>query len=163
MVAERNAPGFAYALVSAAPLQDTNAAGIAVVFKARDRSTIRTICQALPEAEPLEAAYEAVTQVLEEALQTGVRRFTVYTDLTELVEQLTSDAPVPRRLLVKHLKTRGMINQLAGVTFVTATSDRFSARLIAESARPPGDGPPAPPRTPPDGRQLALLPEDAPA
>jgi len=48
MVAERNAPGFAYALVSAAPLQDTNAAGIAVVFKARDRSTIRTICQARP-------------------------------------------------------------------------------------------------------------------
>lgn len=152
---------FAYALVSAAPLQDTDAAGIAVVFKAPDRSTIGTICQALPATDPLEAAYEAVMRVLDEALHRGIRRFTIYTDINEMVAQLTSDAPVPRRLLVKHLKARGTINQVGDVKFVTATSNRFSARLIAESARLPEGTPSAPRRTSQDGRQLELLAEDA--
>jgi len=152
---------FAYALVSAAPLQDTDAAGIAIVFKAPDRSTIGTTCQALPATDPLEAAYEAVMRVLDEALSTGVRRFTIYTDKRELVEQLTANAPVPRELLVKHLKTRGMVNQLGEVKFVVATSGRFSARLIAEGARLPGDSSAAPRRQSSDRRQLELLAEDA--
>lgn len=156
--------GFAYALVSAATLQDTDAAGIGIVFKARDRSTIKTVCHALPDTEPLAAVYEALMRVLEEALQVGVRRLTIYTDFREVVDQLTRDAPVPRPLLVTHLKTRGMINQLAGVNLVAATSGRFSARLIAESARLPGnDRAPAPGRPSRSGRQLTLIPEDTPA
>ncbi|MGI5817631.1 MAG: reverse transcriptase-like protein [Armatimonadota bacterium] len=154
---------FAYALVSAAPLQDTNAAGIGIVFKAQDRSTLRTVCQALPDTDPLAAAYEAMMRVLEEALGTGVRRLTIYTDLADVVAQLTDDAPVPRGLLVAHLKTRGMINQLASVKFIAATSDRFSARLLAQSARLPGDGRPAPQPPPRGGRQLKLIAENASA
>jgi len=167
MGAERNDDGFAYALVSATPLQDTNAAGIGIVYKARDRSTIRTVCQALQDTDPLAAAYEAVMRVLEEALRTQVRRVKIYLDIPEVVNQLAGDAPVPRPLLVAHLKTRGMINQLAGVNLVAATNSRFSARLLAESARLPGAGrlPGAErPATAPQSariRQLALLPEDA--
>ncbi|MFO8081945.1 MAG: reverse transcriptase-like protein [Armatimonadota bacterium] len=132
---------FAYALVSAAPLRDTDAAGMAIVFKARDRSTIRTVCQALPDTDVLAAGYEALMQVLEEALRTGARRITVYTDLHEVVDQLKDDADVPRWLLVSHLKTRGMINQLGEVKLVIATNARFSARKIAEGARLPGERP----------------------
>lgn len=167
MGAERNDDGFAYALVSAAPLQDTNAAGIGIVYKARDRSTLRTVCQALQDTDPLAAAYEAVMRVLEEALRTQVRRVTIYLDIPEVVNQLAGDAPVARPLLVAHLKTRGMINQLAGVNLVAATNSQFSARLLAESARLPGDGrlPGAERPATASGsariRQLALLPEDA--
>lgn len=159
MVPDRDRERFAYALVSAAPLQDTNAAGIAVVYKAQDRSTMSTVCQALPNADPLAAGYEAIMRVLEEALRTGVRRVTIYTDLHELIDQLTRDAEVPRWLLVRHLKTRGMINQLAGVKLIGATSARFSARMIAESARVPGEKPLQP--NPPRGNQLTLMPEDS--
>ncbi len=161
MVARYRGQSFAYALVSAAPLQDTNAAGIGIVFKAHDRSTIRSVCQALPGTEVLEAAYEAVMRVLEEALQVGKRRLTIYTDIHEMVQQLADEAEVPRALLVKHLKTRGMINQLQHVNLVVATSDRFSARLLAEEVHLPGE------RTSRDipgaEDQLTLMPEDAPA
>ena len=159
MVPKRDDQTFAYALVSAVPLQNINATGIAIVYKARDRSTIRTVCQALPDTDPLTAGYEALMRVLEEALHTGVRRIKVYTDLHEIVDQLVRDAEVPRPLLVKHLKTRGMINQLAGVNLVPATSERFSARLIAQSARLPGESPTRRPR-PREGNQLTLMPED---
>lgn len=152
---------FAYALVSATPLQGTDAAAMAVVFKAPDRSTIGTISQALPGMGSLEAAYEALMRVLDEALRTGVRRCTIYTDNPEVVQQLTENASVPRELLVKHLKTRGMVNQLGEVKFVVATSGRFSARLIAESATLPGGDQPPPRRPSRDRRQLELLEEDA--
>lgn len=137
MIPERT-ERFAYALVSAAPLEDCDATGIGIVFKARDRSTLGTVCQALPHTDVLAAAYEAIMRVLEEALRTGVRRFTIYTDLADVVAQLTNDAPVPRPTLVAHLKVRGTINQLGAVRFVTATGPRFSARLLAEGAKRPG-------------------------
>ncbi len=171
MVAERGARAhggrFAYALVSAAPLQDPSATGIGIIFKAQDRSTIRTVCQALTHTELLAAAYEALRRVLEEALATGVRSLTIYVDPAEVVEQLVADAPVPRELLVTHLKTRGMINQLARVNLVAATSSSFSARMLAQSARPLGarhgaDRGSAPARAHAE-KQLSLIPEDTPA
>ncbi|MFP4250885.1 MAG: reverse transcriptase-like protein [Armatimonadota bacterium] len=155
----QSAGRFAYALMSAAPLRDTSAAGIAVVFKARDRSTLRTVCQAVPDSDVLAAGYEALMQVLEEALRTGARRITVYTDLHEVVDQLKDDADVPRWLLVTHLKTRAMINQVGAVKLVVATSDRFSARRIAESARVPEER--ADPRSHRRQDQLRLSTEDA--
>ena len=170
MVADARADRFAYALVSAAPLQDTDAAGIGVLLKAHDRSTVRTICQALPDTEPLAAAYEALMRVLEEALRTGSRRITVYLDPPEVVTQLTGDGDVPRWLLVKHLKTRGMINQLGSVALKAATNSRFSAKLLAQSARLPateaGQGEEVPDRPRPPVRkaeqaQLALLTAEA--
>jgi len=170
MSAERDArtygERFAYALVSAAPLQDPNATGIGIIFKAPDRSTIRTVCQALQHTELLAAAYEAVRRVLEQALATGVRSLTVYVDPSEVVEQLAEDAPVPRELLVTHLKARGMINQLAWVNLVAATSSSFSARLLAQSARPLGAPRSAERAHEPlsnHAEQLSLIPEDAPA
>jgi len=168
MVAERGARAhgerFAYALVSAAPLQDPNTTGIGIIFKAPDRSTIKTICQALPDTELLAAAYDAVRRVLEEALATGVRRATIYVDPPEIVEQLAGDAPVPRPLLVAHLKARGMINQLASVNLIAAVSEHFSARMLAESAHPvsrEAGRTPQRPRPPDrDGKQLSLIAED---
>jgi hypothetical protein len=156
---------FAYALVSAAPLQGLDATGIGIVFKAPDRRTTGTVSQALVGVEPVEGAYEAVRRVLEEALACGVRGLTIYVEPAEVVEQLRSNAPVPRPLLVTHLKTRGMINQLARVSLVAATSQAFSARVLAESARPPGfaghEGELAQPRS--SRRQLSLITEDKPA
>ncbi len=133
-------PRFAYALVSAVPLQDSTAAGIGVLFKARDRSTVGSICQALPNTEPLMAAYEALMRVLEEALRVGSRRITVYIDPPEVVRQLEGEAEVPRWALVKHLKARGMINQLGSVKLVAATRPGFSARLLAQGATPSDEG-----------------------
>ena len=164
MVAQSSRERFAYALVSAAPLQDPTATGIGIIFKAQDRSTISTVCQALPHTELLAAAYEAVRRVLEEALETGVRSLTIYTDPAEVVEQLAGDGDVPRPLLVTHLKTRGMINQLARVNLVAATNSNFSARVLAQGAREVGalahGGRPA--TTPGHAeKQLSLISEDA--
>ena len=69
---------FSYALVSAVPLQDTQATGIGIIFKAPDRSTIKTICQALEHTDTTAALYEAVMTVLDEALATGVWRPVIY-------------------------------------------------------------------------------------
>jgi ribonuclease HI len=91
----QHADRFAYALVSAVALRDLHAAGMAIVFKARDRSTIRTVCQALPDTNVLAAGYEALMHVLEEALWTGARSITVYTDLHEVIDQLTNDTEEP--------------------------------------------------------------------
>ncbi|GEM_PF-6032360 len=155
----------AYALVSAAPLQGLDATGIGIVFKAPDRRTIGTVSQALVGIEPVEGGYEAVRRVLEEALASGVRGLTIYVEPSEVVEQLRSNAPVPRPLLVTHLKARGMINQLGRVTLVAATSHAFSARVLAQSARLPGfggrEGEPPQPRS--SRRQLSLIAEDEPA
>ncbi len=165
MVANSSRERFAYALVSAAPLQGPNATGIGIIFKAQDRSTIRTVCQALMDTELLAAAYEAIRRVLEEALATGVRGLTIYIDPAEVVEQLAGDGPVPRPLLVTHLKTRGMINQLARVNLVAATNSSFSARVLAQGARPIGARPSAdrrPATTPTHAeKQLSLITEDA--
>jgi len=100
-------------------------------------------------------------RVLEAALEVGRRRITIYTDIHEVVEQLADEAEVPRWLLVKHLKTRGMVNQLSDVNFVVATSERFSARVLAESAHLAGDRTPR--RSDEGERQLKLMREDTPA
>jgi ribonuclease HI len=154
------AQSFAYALVSAVPLEGVNATGIGIIFRGQDRSTVGTWREALPGADRIAATYEALMRVLEAALQARMRRVTIYTDVGEVVAQLTEDAEVQREVLVPHLKTRGMINQLRQVKLVLATSERFSARMVAETAEP-AETEETPATSSRDGRQLSLL--DAPA
>lgn len=158
MDAVHSMKGFAYALVSAVPLQDTGATGIGLVYKARDRSTIKTESRAVTDRGTTEATYAAVMRVLEQARAMGVRRFTIYVDDASVVAQLRGDEEVPRGLLSVNLQTRGMLHQLGGVRLVAAQSPQFTARLVAASAQP------EPVVTGPGHvRQLTLLAEDAPA
>lgn len=145
---------FSYALVSAALLQDSAATGIAVILKAHDRSTVKTICIALETADPLAAAYEAVMIVLDEALAAGVGRPAIYIDNTQVVEQLEGRQQPPRELLATNLRARARINQVGRPRLIAATrSERFSARQLAESAVAPRSVSP---------RQLSLMSEEAP-
>jgi hypothetical protein len=158
MDAVHSMKGLAYALVSAVPLQDAGATGIGIVYRARDRSTIRTESRAATDVGTIEATYAAVMRVLEQARTMGVRRLTIYVDDRSVVAQLRGDEEVPRGLLSVNLQTRGMLHQLGGVRLVAAQSPQFTARLVAASAQPElavtRSGP---------VRQLTLLPEDAPA
>jgi len=148
---------FSYALVSAAPLQDTTTTGIGIIFKAPDRSTIKTICQALEHTDTTAALYEAVMRVLDEALATGVGRPAIYVDDPQVVAQLNGEQPAPRELLATNLRTRAVMNQVGRTRVMAATaSPRFSARRLATSAR---GGAPRQHET--HGRQLSLLPDDA--
>ncbi|MGC9318979.1 MAG: hypothetical protein ACP5KN_13180 [Armatimonadota bacterium] len=150
---------FSYALVSAAPLQDTNATGIGIIFKADDRSTVRTICTAAQDTDHLTALYKAVLLVLDEALAGGVGRPAIYIDDEQVVAQLEGRSPVPREVLGANLRARAIMNQVGRPRLIAATrSPRFSARRLAESAASPetrGVRSPA--------RQLELAPDDAPA
>ncbi len=153
----RDEERFSYALVSAAPLQDSDAAGIGIIFKARDRSTIGTICQALENTDLVTATYEAVMKVLEEALNTGVGRPAIYLDNARVVHQLTGQQPAPREVLALSLRVRAMMNQVGRPQIIAATASVwFSARRLAASARPAGPG-----ERSFGARQLPLLPEDA--
>lgn len=137
MEPRRDEEKFSYALVSAAPLQDSNATGIGIIFKARDRSTLKTISQALDDTDQAEAAYEAVIRVLEEALASGVRRPAIYLDNPEVVAQLNGEADVPRNLLAVNLRTRAMMHQVGRPQVITATTAaRFAARRLAMDAAP---------------------------
>ncbi len=150
---------FCYALVSAAPLQDENETGIGIIFKARDRSTVKTICYAVENADELAASYEAVMTVLDGALTAGVTRVTIYLAHPDVVDQLMGQVSPPRHMLGTNLRARAMMNQVGRVRLVAATrSSRFSARRLAESAHPAAG---SLGRT--DSRQLSLIPEDAPA
>ncbi len=148
--------GFAYVLVSAVPLQDTAATGIGIIYKADDASTLRTHCGALDATTPLAATYEAMMRVLDQALGAGVKRFTIYVDNHSVVRQLQGDEEVPREVLGANLHTRGMLHQVGRVRLVAADSPHFSARRLAESARPPRST-----SISLSPRQLTLLPEDA--
>ncbi len=147
---------FSYALVSAAPLQDTSATGIGIIFKARDRSTVKTIRQALNTSDVAAAAYTAVIRVLDEALAAGVGRPTIYLDNADVVAQLAGEQPVPPELLGINLRTRAAMNQVGRPRIIVArASSRFSARRLALNAQP---GETEPPTSPPD--QLSLLPDE---
>ena len=148
--------GFAYALVSSVPLQDTEATGIGIIFKARDRNTIGTHCEALDDAGTLAASYKAVMTVLKRALKAKVRGISIYVDDPRIIGQLQGDDEVPRELLGTNLQTRAMLHQVGRVRLIGAHSQRFSARRLAESARMRALD--AAPRS---ARQLTLLPEDA--
>jgi len=157
MDARRDEEKFSYALVSAAPLQDTDATGIGIIFKARDRSTLKTICQALDSTDEAAAAYEAVRRVLEEALATGVGRPAIYLDNSEVVAQLTGEEEVPRALLATNLRTRAMMHQVGRPQVIAATtSARFTARRLALDAVPAPRG-----RLRFRPQQLSLLSGDA--
>ncbi|MGD9496909.1 MAG: hypothetical protein AB7Y46_11455 [Armatimonadota bacterium] len=148
---------FAYALVSAVPLQDSDAIGIGIIFKAPDRSTLRTLCRAAHDTDATTAAYEAVMTVLDEALASGVGRPTIYLDNADVVRQLTGQEPAPRELWPLNLRIRAMINQVGRPQLVAANAAmRFSARRLAAAADP---GSPNVRRFEP--RQLSLLSVDA--
>lgn len=156
MNAVHSKEGFAYALVSAVPLQDTEATGIGIIYRARDRSTIATECRALENTGTLAATYMALMRVLDQARAAKVRRITIYVDDPSVIDQLRGDGEVPRELLGTNLRTRAKLHQVGGVRLVAAHSPRFSARLLAESAAARrGDSEAA------SARQLTLLPEDA--
>ncbi|MEA3400980.1 MAG: hypothetical protein U9R79_06985 [Armatimonadota bacterium] len=149
---------FSYALVSAAPLQDTRATGIGIIFKADDRSTVRSICTAAEDTDRLTALYEGVLLVLDEALAGGVGRPAIYIDDEQVVAQLEGRAAVPRSVLAANLRARAIMNQVGRPRLIAATrSSRFSARRLAESAASPDTrGVRSPPR------QLDLVSDDAP-
>lgn len=135
MDVRRDEEQFSYALVSAAPLQDSTATGIGIILKARDRSTLKTICQALENTDVAAAAYEAVRRVLDEALAAGVGRPAIYLDDPEVVAQLNGEAEVPRALLATNLRTRAMMHQVGRPQVIAATtSARFTARRLAQEA-----------------------------
>ena len=125
---------FSYVLVSATRLRD-NGAGIGLIFKARDRSTTKTVCQALPDADPHAATYEALRIALEEAISAGGGSFTFYVDNAHVVQQLAGEAKVPLELLGPNLQVRALMNEVGGVAIVPARQTAaFSARKLAERA-----------------------------
>jgi ribonuclease HI len=153
MDARRDEEQFSYALVSAASLQDRNTTGIGIIFKARDRSTIKTICQALENMDEVAAAYEAVGRVLDEALAAGVGRPAIYLDNAEVVAQLSGEVEVPRALLATNLRTRAKMHQVGRPQIIAATtSARFTARRLAQGALSAPHG-----RLESRPRQLSLL------
>ncbi len=144
---------FSYALVSAAPLHESDATGIGIIFKAEDRSTVHSICTSVHASE-LRATYEAILMVLDAALGASVGRPAIYVDSAEAVAQIEGRVPVPRDVLGAHLQTRAIMNQVGRPRLIAATrSPNFSARKLAQCAAP------AHARRSRPARQLRLMPE----
>jgi len=137
MSATRRHKAFSYVLVSAVRIEDHNAAGIGVIFKDENRTTVTKISQAYGDRSIEGATYEALRIVLEEAMRLGVRSFTIYVDSPAVVAQLSQTARVPGDLLGAHLQVRALMNAVGRVSLRLAKAGRgFSARALARGARP---------------------------
>lgn len=137
MNATHRPKAFSYVLVSAAEIEGRNAAGIGVIFKDDNRTTVTKISQAFGGTTVETAVYEALRIVLEEAVRLGVRSFAVYLDSPAVLAELEQRARVPGDRLALHLQVRALMNAVGRVHVRLASVGRsFSARALARGATP---------------------------
>lgn len=112
-----------------------NGAGVGIVFRNRQGSTVRKMAYQVDGASPEQAAFEAVLYALEEAARWGVRGLTVYLDTPQALDQLNRRAHVEPDMMPLYAQVRCAANALGRVRFLPGGSENaFAARRLARAA-----------------------------
>ena len=124
-----------HALVSAVEAAEGGSTGIAVILRDRQRNTIYSTSYSKEDITLEAAAYEAISEALLTARETGSHTMAVYCDVASVVGQLNKEEEVPAELLSANLQLRALFNRFRNVQVKLAQSgEYFTAHKLAEGA-----------------------------
>ena len=124
-----------HALVSAVEAADCGRTGIAVVLRDQQRDTVYSTSYSKQDTPVEAAAYEAISEALLTARESGSHAMTVYCDVASVVSQLNKEEEVPAELLSKNLQVRALFNRFRYAKVKLAQSgEYFIAHKLAAGA-----------------------------